>query len=139
MYILVSKHVPSFDPNSFPKNISLHTCNALYLVVCIHQSSLPLAGRHKVECYNFMDNLKCLFRVYRLKLISFRFPRLQHHDLYSTSDTFYCLYLEILGYLSRLFRADNSSNENGRCLWIARFVHCFLIRRHDVYIIPIDR
>lgn len=46
--------------------------------------------------------------------------------------------LEILGYLPVLLCADDGANENGGCFRIAWFVHCFLIRWHDVDVISID-
>jgi hypothetical protein len=84
-----------------------------------------------------MHNLKRLGRINRFKFIPFRFPSLQHHNLpLAFVHSFH--YLEILGYLPVLLCADDGADENRGCFWIAWFVHCFLIRGHDVDIISVD-
>jgi len=113
--------------SSYPTQLWNAYCAWRHPTSCYTHSSKFAVIRSRVQgAYNFVNNLKRLFCIHGLKFISFRFPRLKHHDLQSAprikeND------LEILGYLSVLLCTHNRANKDGRGFRIAGFVHSLLI------------
>jgi len=86
--------------------------------------------------YNLMNDLSRLGRVHRFKFISFCLSGFQHHDLRQHNSR--SGYLEVRGHLPILLRAHYGADENRGSLWVSRFIHRLLIRRHDMDVVSVN-